>query len=223
MGNDSDQSSRDDVIIVHLRLPRMADPFESRTDPIWEIGSFGCTGCHFRNLMNPKRISELEGARLAFAQGGPSGFRLVKLTPRIEVVRHAKRPELRWYPRTMPFKYGDAPLLINNDGETDFLKFAKMIARANRTSWAGAFSSCFRSRRQALPDDVATEMIAVYDSLFESSPKSAFAKKYWEAMPCAPPLIDLDREQTYNQLLSQISDVKLSKGRHKGCRPKRVC
>ena len=43
------------VIIVLLRRPRR-DAAERRTDPMYEFGSFGCTGCHRGNLMNPDRI-----------------------------------------------------------------------------------------------------------------------------------------------------------------------
>jgi hypothetical protein len=39
------------VIIVMLRQPRLDDPNEMRTDPLWEFGSFGCTGCHRKSLM----------------------------------------------------------------------------------------------------------------------------------------------------------------------------
>ena len=56
------------VIIVMLRQPRLNDPNEMRTDPLWEFGSFGCTGCHRRSLMNPKKLTELNGTRFAFAQ-----------------------------------------------------------------------------------------------------------------------------------------------------------
>jgi len=64
------------VIIVLLRQPR-SDSKEKRSDPYWEFGSFGATGCHNRSVMNPKRIEELNGRQFAFAQGGDKGFRLV--------------------------------------------------------------------------------------------------------------------------------------------------
>jgi hypothetical protein len=92
------------VIIVHLRCPRN-DPDESRDDPFWEFGSFGCTGCHSSNLMHLARIHHVEGARFTFAQGGQEGFRLVKLTPPVTVVEHRDRSEVRWEPVSMPFRY----------------------------------------------------------------------------------------------------------------------
>ena len=76
------------VIIVHLRQPVRGDPSEMRSDPFYEFGSFGCTECHLKNLMNPRRSHELEGVRFAFAQGGTLGFRLVHLTPPARVVNH---------------------------------------------------------------------------------------------------------------------------------------
>ena len=75
------------IVIVMLRRPNKNDQGEMRSDPFWEFGSFGCTGCHRRNLLSPKRAKELEGLRLAFAQGGPEGMKLVHLTPPVSVVR----------------------------------------------------------------------------------------------------------------------------------------
>lgn len=38
------------IFIVHLRQPsNNAD--EKRSDPFWEFGSFGLTGCHCKNLL----------------------------------------------------------------------------------------------------------------------------------------------------------------------------
>ncbi|MBK9033452.1 MAG: hypothetical protein IPL61_19670 [Myxococcales bacterium] len=68
------------VIIVVLRQPRSDE--DARTDPFFEFGSFGLTGCHAANLLHDEAA---DGARLAFAQGGPLGFRLVTLTPPVEV------------------------------------------------------------------------------------------------------------------------------------------
>lgn len=46
------------VVFVMLRQPRRDNPGEMRTDPLWEFGSFGCTRCHSRNLMNPFKVHE---------------------------------------------------------------------------------------------------------------------------------------------------------------------
>jgi hypothetical protein len=104
------------VILVVLRQPNRR-PDEKRSDPFWEFGSFGCTGCHRRNLLHAVKVDVLSGVRLAFAQGGDQGFKLVFLTPPIRLRRHPGKIEAFWSPRTMPFRYDGAPLLINNEGE----------------------------------------------------------------------------------------------------------
>src|SRR5688500_10149371 len=109
-------SADQNVYVIHLRRPNSArkDPNERRTDPFWEFGSFGCTGCHSNNLFNPRHAAELEGARLAFAQGGRQGFRLVFLTPPITIKNWEDRCEARWVPAEMPFRYEHAPVLVAN-------------------------------------------------------------------------------------------------------------
>jgi hypothetical protein len=72
------------VIIVVLRRPKKSNKKEMRSDPFYEFGSFGCTKCHRRNLLNPRKSHELIGVRLAFAQGGKDGFKLVHLTSSIK-------------------------------------------------------------------------------------------------------------------------------------------
>ncbi len=69
------------VYFVHLRRPRNLN--DQRADPFYEYGSFGCTGCHSKNLLHPRHAEKLNGARLAFVQGGNLGSRLVFLTPPI--------------------------------------------------------------------------------------------------------------------------------------------
>jgi hypothetical protein len=54
-----------------LRRPRKND---RRTDPFWELGSFGCSGCHGKNLLHPKNCQISNGDRLAFVQGGKGGL-----------------------------------------------------------------------------------------------------------------------------------------------------
>lgn len=105
-----------DIFIVILRQPRLNDPNEMRTDPLWEFGSFGCTGCHRSNLMNPKKLSELNGSSLAFAQNGPEGFKLVYITHPIQTAYHGENSEAKWEPLEMPLTYKSAPTLINNNG-----------------------------------------------------------------------------------------------------------
>ena len=97
------------VFLVLLGWPRSNDP---RSDPFYEFGSFGCTSCHCNNLFHPDCASELKGARLAFAQGGAGGFRLVYLTPPVEIrklpPKSPNRCEAKWKPTEWPFRYTEA-------------------------------------------------------------------------------------------------------------------
>src|SRR5438552_2606294 len=120
------------VIVVMLRQPRMSDPNEMRIDPLWEFASFGCTGCHNRNLMNPNRLTELSGARLAFAQNGDLGIKLVHLTPPVSVVHHGFKGEVKWRPAEMPLAYKTAPTLINEFGFSDFSAIIALIKDVKR-------------------------------------------------------------------------------------------
>ena len=77
------------IILVHLRRPDRRNPDETRTDPLYEFGSFGLTDCH-RTLL--KRRSTI-GSRLGFVQPGRGEMRLVYLSPPVKVVDHGKRRE----------------------------------------------------------------------------------------------------------------------------------
>jgi hypothetical protein len=188
------------VIIVQLRRPQRHDPKEMRTDPLWEFGSFGCTRCHRHNLMSPNKLYLLKGARLGFAQGGDEGMRLVHLTPPVEIIHHGDYGEATWRPISMPFKYTEAPLLIDNDGYSDFPLLRQLIAETDCPSWMAKFSSRFRARRTPLEYAPAQEVIEVFDWRVATAPSTSFALTYVEALPCPPPLIDQNREKTYQEL-----------------------
>ena len=131
------------VIVVLLRRPkRQAD--ERRDDPFWEFGSFGCTGCHHRNLLNPKRSSELEGTRLAFVQGGDGGLRLVHVTPPISVRGLADICEAIWLPAEMPLTYATAPVVLDRQGRSDLPLLAEMAHGVSRSTPVARFASAFR-------------------------------------------------------------------------------
>lgn len=190
-----------EVIIVVLRRPNISNPKEMRTDPFWEYGSFGCTRCHKRNLMNPHKIDQIKGSRLAFAQGGPGGFRLVHLTPPIKTVLHGDFCEAKWSPKERPLKYSHAPLLIKNDGKSDFPLLRQFINCAKCASEEAKFVSKFRSRRRPLDKNIAKEIIQVYDERIISSKHESFISSYVDALPYLPPIIDNNRQQTYFKLL----------------------
>ncbi|MFO0799516.1 MAG: hypothetical protein U0804_18765 [Gemmataceae bacterium] len=192
------------VFIVHLRRPRSSDPNERRDDPFYEFGSFGCTGCHRSNLLHPRHAEELNGALIAFAQGGKSGFRLVFLTPPVTVRQWDDRCELLWSPVAMPFKYSEAPILVANDDRSDFPKLLSNLLHVDRESPEGRFSSRFRSRAQPLDDGQAAEIIRVYEQFRSTAASDAFASSYEEALPYAPPCVDPQRRTTYDMHIMEL-------------------
>jgi hypothetical protein len=107
------------VIVVFLRKPNIHNERERRDDPFWEFGSFGCTGCHRANLMNPNTAADLQGVRLAFVQGGTAGVKLVHVTPQVEIRHHNGVCEATWHPAEMPLTYESAPIVVNNNGYSD--------------------------------------------------------------------------------------------------------
>ena len=188
------------VIIVCLRRPRRRELNESRADPFWEFGSFGCTNCHSRNLMNPKRLDELNGVRIAFAQGGPLGFRLVHLTPPVQASRMRSCNQLLWKPCKMPFRYEFAPCLIDNSGTTRFPALRTHLRGVNRSTWEGAFSSKFRSSRSPLLPRIATQLCERYDADRSMCRSREICTRYDQALPWPPPLIDTKRRAIYKKL-----------------------
>ena len=171
------------VIVVMLRRPQLSKPHERRDDPFWEYRSFGCTGCHRRNLLNPKRSGELNRTQFAFIQGGDKGLRLVHVTPPITIRSLGTVCEVKWAPAEMPLTYASAPTVIDNTGWSDFPLLAGSVANVKR-------SSAFRSRRVPLASEVGAQLIAVYKR-FRATAK--VARSYEEAMPYPPPHIDRDR------------------------------
>ena len=142
-----------------LRRPRKSDP---RSDPYYEFGSFGLTGCHSRNLLNPRKAeARLAGARLAFVQGGSLGMRLICLTPPVTVVSHpTNRIEVRWN------KNGNRYNFLKYDGAPEITQIPaleKLIKAVDRTTMAAKFSSVFRSRTKPLPANVAEALEKSYN------------------------------------------------------------
>jgi hypothetical protein len=195
---------RNPIFLVVLRRPR-SNADEKRSDPFWEFGSFGITTCHKRNLMNPKKAKRLAGARLAFAQGGPQGTRLVYLTPPIRVVSHLNCVEATWTPHEMPFRYLEAPRLAVNPATSDFPLLKKSLQGGKRTTLEGQFASRFRSRTTPLEAEFAGELITVYSAMRHEASKGAFAVCYTDALPNLPPDVDYDRQQTYSARLEMVT------------------
>jgi len=203
------------VIIVLLRQPRLAVSTEMRSDPFWEFGSFGTTGCHNRNLMHPGKAHELEGVQLAFAQGGEQGFKLVYVTPPVDRVRpYADGTEVRWDPPAMPFRYDTAPVLIAPDGSSDIPEIARFVRRVNRNGWLGKFASKFRSRREQLPAPLAQRLLQVYNRRLAAAVRTGqgLAATYEQALPVNPPLVDRHRRLTYSGLVSKVEQSAVPLG-----------
>jgi hypothetical protein len=202
------------VIIVHLRQPFRSDPSEKRSDPFWEFGSFGITTCHANNLMKPGKSKLLKNTRLGFAQGGKGEMKLIFLTPPIrKVVEYEDRSEVLW-DASAPFKFRKAPLLIDNDGNSDFPLLVETMISAHRNTWLGRFSSKFRSRTTYLEPALGDEIIAVFDAAYKAARREELAMSYVDALPYMPPFIDTEREKTYEH------GVKEAIRRRRGCRPR---
>ena len=198
------------VFLVCLRQP--ASRKDYREDPYWEVGSFGCTGCHHTNLLHRGSNHIPPGARLAFAQGGPDGSRLVLLTPPVRVIDHGDRLEVRWKAR-MPFKYSAAPLLIDGQGKTDAPKLKRFISTSNSKLWRHKLSSKCRSKSEPLPDDVAAELVAVFDADYAAG-RGHLADTYLDAIPPWPawehwsrkhePFTPADRRAAYKERYASL-------------------
>ena len=144
----------------------------------------------------------MDGIRLAFAQGGQLGTKLVYVSPPVKVVRHGKISEATWQPARMPFRYSKAPLLIAQDGRTDFPLLRRFLKGTNRDGWLERFSSRFRSRRRPLETKISEELMRVYKKAQGAAQSSTFARHYVDALPYLPPKVDRDRESTYSDLLA---------------------
>lgn len=215
----------DRVIFVHLRRPT-SELTEGRSDPFWEFGSFGITGCHGNNLMHPRNADLLRGARFAFAQGGDHGTRLVHLTPPIDIAVHADRLEAHWTPPQLPFKYDCAPVLARNPQESDFPRLLESLTKGERESIEAQFSSNYRSRKMAVDSQIAEEVVRVYESRRRAASKPEIASTYIEALPWVPPAPDRDRERTYQHRLDEARGVRpdsdASEAKKKRCKARKV-
>lgn len=208
------------VYLVHLRRPYSPrkTPDEKRDDPFYEYGSFGCTGCHKHNLLHPNHAEELEGARLAFVQGGKSGSRLVFLTPPITDVKKWKIycegkwirfSEVNWKTTKttkMPFKYNEAPILVWNNHPTEFPLVKQFVLKADGRTLEGRFGSKIRSSVEPLEPKLAHQVVRVYEAKRAKASSSAIASTYDEALPWPPPMPDRNRRATFDLFHKHLHD-----------------
>lgn len=212
------------VFIVMLRRPRKDDP---RTDPFWEFGSFGCTGCHGKNLLHPKNCKIADGDRLAFVQGGHPDFRLLLVTPPVKRLDHAGgspkgRVELRWDSGQKPFRYDRAPSLFGSPSPGKprlFPRLADYLAHTNRSTIDAKFASRFRARTTPLDPKLAREMKTVFNAVSKRSKKYDFITRYEEALPwpCDCPSSASERQRDYKQRLRGLKNSDGSQPRKAGC------
>ncbi len=189
------------VYIVMLRQPNRHKRSEARSDPYFEIGSFGCTGCHGTNLLRPdEKTDGLVGGRLAIVQGGKGVMRLVLLTPPIKEIRHLKkRREALWRPAKV-FRFDKAPVVASNDGISSFPELIRQYVRGvHRKTPVGQFSSRFRARRDRLNEVVSKEIIREYARLCRKAKRSDFAESYIDSMPYPPRSPEKARQSSYNK------------------------
>jgi len=164
------------LYFVFLRRPRDLD--DRRSDPFWEFGSFGRTGCHSANLLNP-RTPLADGDRLAFLQGGLGEIRIVGVTPPIVVIRATGQSELKWDANYRPLPYVSAPLLIDNAGDTAFCEILSLLGVTKRSTWCGAAGSRLRSKTTPVDKSLADQILRWF-----SAQHLPDINKYPEAIQC---------------------------------------
>jgi hypothetical protein len=163
------------LYFTFLRQPRSID--DRREDPFWEAGSFGRTGCHGKNLMSPQRSPLRVGDRMAFLQGGDGEIRIVGLTPPITTAAVGTRMEALWDDSYRPIPYEQAPILIHNEGYTDFPAILPFLEGTARSTYVGAAGSRLRSRTRPMNDAISNQVLA----WFQQS-RHARVERYIEAV-----------------------------------------
>jgi hypothetical protein len=186
------------LYIAILRRPGNKED-EKRSDPFWEFGSFGITGCHTHNLLNPKKAVRLKDSRIAFVQGGPEGFKLLLITPPVNYNLVDEKCEIIWEPYNLPFKYNTAPTIVKNGSQSNFNYIVDLVKDCNRTTDEGKFASAFRSKTSPLDKKVADKLLRDFEKLYKKAKPEDIISNYTETLPWPPPLPDKNRKKTYNQ------------------------
>jgi hypothetical protein len=211
------------LFIVMLRRPRRDDP---RADPFWEFGSFGCTGCHGKNLLHPKNCQIRDGDRLAFVQGGHLSARLLLVTPPVERFDHPGgspkgRVELRWDSSRKPFRYDHAPSLVESPTPGRAGLFPRLlddIAQTNRSTFPAKLASRFRARTSPLEPELAREMEAAFNAAAKCAEESNFIARYEDALPwCDCPTSSGERRRDYQRRLRELKTAIDGGPRKKNC------
>src|SRR5205823_2711370 len=201
------------TFIVMLRRLRKNDP---RTDPFWEFGSFGCTGCHGKNLLHPKNCQIRNVDRLAFVQGGQIGSRLLLVTQPVERFDHAGgspkgRVELRWNSVRKLFRYDRAPSLFESPAPGQvglFPRLTESLAHTNRSTIDAKFASRFRARTSPVEAELAHELETGFNACVKRAEESDFITRYEAALPwCDCPSSASERRRDYQQRLRGLKSA----------------
>jgi hypothetical protein len=191
------------IFMVLLRRPKKND---IRTDPFYEFGSFGLTGCHRSNLLHPRNAPRLNDARLAFIQGGDGGARLICLTPPVTVVMHGDnaRAEVTWNkddPSARFMRYENAPIVTKTP------EIGAMLEGVNRPTDQSRLASKFRTQTKPLPFGVAESLVRIHSESFNADQR--FADRYEQTLPFRPDIIDDQRKESRAKLLREAKGEML--------------
>ena len=149
----------------------------------------------------------------------------VTLRTRAWLAEHKHCCEATWKPAMLPFKYGDAPVLVaNNDQMMGGMKEA--LRGVERTTLEAKFSSRFRTRKEPLNDDfpsLAEQIAAQFDSVYGKAKRDGtLAKTYDQALPWPIKAPDRLREETYHRKLDEAGGV-LAQKEWRSCRSRKRC
>jgi hypothetical protein len=131
------------------------------------------------------------------------------VTPRVDVRELADCRDAFWSPAEMPLRYGAAPLLIDNVGQSDIPGLAEQLDGVRRGSWTARFASAFRSRKAPLPGELGRAIVEAWDRIAHDP--DARAPAYWHALPRRHFPVDADRESTYRRLRSAAIGEPISR------------
>lgn len=197
------------LFIVFLRRPGKGD---GRTDPFWEFGSFGCTGCHDDNLLHPGKKHIVSGDRVAFVQGGGQGCKLLLITPPVKRVEHGQaKIEIRWNRAFKPFRYYSelAPVLARPGGTNIALpELGRIVNKTRRTTAQAKLASCFRTRCEPLGSTGAAELQQLFRLACEKARPTDFISNYTDALPWSDVRLSLaQRSREYRSRLAQLDST----------------
>ena len=151
------------------------------------------------------------GVARSFSQMMNRTLGLTRFRPRVlytigqpvKIDRHRSCIEAKWSPPRMPFRYDSAPILASNTAKSQFPKLARGLESVKRSTLEGKFASKYRTAATYLDNEIADELIKIYDERRIAARSSEIAHSYIDALPFAPSRPDGDREQAYAKMLDK--------------------